>query len=249
MDDFMNQFGQYYKMQDSIMLLGSSENLVAITCNLNLYTMKKNNLRHFYSEVQYLSEATNTEMRKIKRDYDIYLQLENIKPIGTYREFIAMKGKDLEYFKLHIVPKFRQIIYNREKVYRTRPDGLMVVNENIKPFQVDVGRKSLLFRPGVQVIDDEEQKPIIEMFMNSNKDNQVNLDFDQVYEFMYFINTFNLYNYAASMLSFVGRPDPDTNLYDITSKQEYKQIEPKVPQAQVKRRFIGDSDKKSPFIK
>lgn len=245
MDRFMEQFGQYCKMQDVIMILGSQENPISITINLNMYNNKK---RYYYGEVQYIAESTQTEVRKIKREYDVYLQLENIKPIGTYREFIAMKGKDLEYFKINIVPKFRQIIAKKDIVYRVRPDGLMVVNENIKPFQVEVGLKTLMFKPGVQIIDEEEQKPVIEMYMNSNKDNQVNLDFDQIYGFMYFLNTFSLYNYASSMLSFIGRPEAGTNLYNMISIQEYKQQEPIIPQATVKRRFIGDKDKKSPFI-
>lgn len=246
MDEFMDQFGQYYKMQDVLMILGTSENLVSISINLNLYTSRKNP-RFFYNEIQYFSEATQTEVRKIKREYDAYLQLENIKPIGTYREFIVIRGRDLEYFKIHIVPKFRQIIDKQDIVYRVRPDGLMVVDERIKPFQVKIGQKSIMFRPGVQVIDDETQKPTIEMYPNSNKDNQVNLDFDQVYGLMYFINTFDLYSYASNMLNFIGRPSPGTNLYNMTSQQEYKQMEPIIPQANVKRRFIGDQDKKSIF--
>ena len=239
--DYYNyHFGMYSKIQDHLMYLGDSENLVGLSIVLSMYNKKPNKVDYYYKEIQYISDRLNAETRKIKRDYDVYLSLENLKPIGAYREFIMIRGKDIEFFRMNLLPKFEEIITKFDEIY-LRTDKIYVTDV-VKPFEVGAGNKTLLFAPGLSKTGDEVY-PVIDMFMNSNRNNQVAVTFDQLYGLMYILRTIDLYGYAASMLSYIQRPPSTTNLVDITSAQE--PIEPIPIEDPSKRRFVGDSSQGS----
>ena len=249
-NDFINDFAMYSKIQDPLLWLGSSDNPVLLSASLNLYnqSLKTHQVEYYYREFQYVSEKLNQETRKIKRDYDAYLQLENVRPIGTYREFIPMKGKDIEFCRYNLIPKFEEVIRDFDKIYQVRENKVYV--QETTPFMVDLGSKYLVFKPGLMSSFTEDIKPCIDMFMNGNDNNCVHINFDQLYGFMYIIRTFDLYNYAANMLSYLGRPPATTNIIDRTTGQEANQmnrvdmtVDPR------KRRVVGEEKKKSYFNK
>lgn len=243
-ESFIDEFGIYNRIQDTLMFLGNNENMVCISSILSYYikNKKKEKYDYFYSEVQYFSENMNCETKKIRRNYDCYLMMENVRPIGTYRETIILRGKDLELLYTTLLPKFEFIISNFDKIYQG-VDNKMRVTDFIKPFMIEIGIKSLIFQPGINKTFTEELKPSIEMYLNGNKDNKICMSFDQVYGFMYLIRRFNLYSYAASMLNFIGRPPMGTNLIDMVDRQNYNQVEATQFIESGKHRLIGESDK------
>ena len=243
---FIDEFGLYNKIQDNLMVLGNYENSASISSILSFYikNRKKNDYDYYYSEVQYFSESLHAETKKIKRNYDCYLLLENTKPIGTYRETIVLRGKDLELLYLTLLPKFENIIGDFDNIYQMRGDKL-IIDKVIKPFMVEVSyKKNLIFQPGINKTFTEELKPTIDMFLNGNTDNKISMSFDQVYDFMYLIRRFNLYSYAATMLNFIGRPPVGTNLIDMVDQTNYNQVEARTFTDSKKRRFIEGTEKK-----
>ena len=84
------------------------------------------------------------------------------------------------------------------------------------------------------------------MFMNSRRENQVSISFDQLYGLMYILRTFDLYGYASSMLSYMGRPPTETNLTNLTGLQERDRvIEQTIPVDASRRRVIGEKERKN----
>lgn len=239
-DYFNSHFGLYSKIQDHLMYIGNYENLVSLNITLNMYNKKLENNNYYYKEIQYVSNKLNAETRKIRRDYDIYLSLENTRPIGTYREYIMIRGKDIEFFRMNLLPRLEEIINRFDEIYMQSEFGKLIVTDAIKPFELTVGNKTLMFSPGISS-NGEESYPVVDMYMNSNRDNIVAMNFDQIYGFMYIIRTIDLYNYASSMLAYIQRPPSTTNLIDITMDQD--PLEPIPIEDPSKRRFVGDSTK------
>lgn len=219
---FMNQTGMYNKIQDRLMYLGNNAVLSIV---IMLYSEhEKYGRRYYYKETKYLSNKTNMPTKKMSREFDSFLVLENLKPVGNVKEFITIRGKDLELMRMFLLPKLEYIIQNFDSIYEMR-DGKMYVTDNIQPFEIDVGAsKSLLFVPGIRKMYSEELQPCIDMYFNGNTANMVYLSYAQVYEFMYLIRTFQIHQYAATMLNYLGRPPAGTNLYDVTESQEYDNV-------------------------
>ena len=209
--------GIYDKIQDKLMFLGAN---AILNINLLLYSYsEKYGRQYYYREMQYISEKAGKPVRKISRDYDIYLSIENIKPINGYKEFIAIRAKDIEFMRMTLLPRLKSIIEHFDEVYQNRGNKLYV-SDTIKPFEIDMGTKILIFAPGLYKSYNEEVTPCIDIFLNGSKDNVVNMSFNKVYELMYLIESIQLHNYAASMLSYLGRPPMETNMIDMTHLQE-----------------------------
>ena len=249
-DDFINEFGLYSRIQDHLMFLGNNENMVVVSVILILYqkNRKRDNYEYFHSEVQYFSETMLCETRKIKRNNDCYILMENARPIGTYREVVTLRAKDLELMYLTLLPKFEYIIANFDKIYQGIGDKMQVTNF-VKPFMIEIGNKSLIFQPGINKTFTDELAPAIDMFMNGKEENRVSMSFNQVYSFMYLIRRFNIFEYSANMMNYLGRPPAGTNLIDMVDNRNYNQVEAMNFSDPTKRRFIGeDRDRKMSYF-
>lgn len=241
MDEFfMDNFGMYSRMQDHLLFLGRSDNLIGIRAILNMYTGK--NIDYYYRETQYISEKMSCEVRKIHRDYDAYLVMENIRPMGDYREYIQLRGGDLEYLRLMLVPKLEEIIKKADQIFIAQGNKLQVTSK-VKPYMVTISNdKKLRIAPEINAIDEETSEGIVALYMNNKESNRVIMSLNQVYSFMYLIRTFDIYGYAASMLAYMQRPPSKTNLRDITGLQDRSIIEQSVlPTDPSKRRVIGNT--------
>ena len=244
-DDFINEYGLYSRIQDHILFLGNGENAVTISCIVLLYVnnKKRNNFDYFHTEIQYFSENMCCETRKIRRNFESYLLMDNTKPIGGYRDSIVFKAKDLELMYLTLLPKFEYVITNFDKIYQGVGDKVQVT-DFIKPFMIEIGNgKSLIFRPGINKVFTEELVPTIDMYINGNQDNKVSMSFNQVYSFMYFIRRFNLFDYTSNMVNYISRPPAGTNLINMVDNRNYNQVEAMNFSDPTKRRFIGDNNK------
>lgn len=218
---FMQQFGMYNKVQDRIMMMGNN---AFLNMNLMLYSdSEKYGRRYYYKEFKYVSEKAGGEVKKLLREYDAYMSLENIKPVNNIKEFIVIRGRDLELMRMALLPKLESIIQNFDTIYEMRGKK-MYISDSIKPFQIDVNNKPLIFLPGIRKMYTEELLPCVDVYLNGNPENVVSMSFNQVYEFMYIVRTFQIQLYAASMLAYLGRPMPGTNMINMTDGQAYDQV-------------------------
>lgn len=241
----------YNRLVDDLMFLGSN---AILRMNAMLYSNARgaNNRRdYYYREVQYV-DKNGLLVRKMTRSIDAFLTIENLKPVGNTREYIVIRGRDLELMRIFLIPKFESIVQNFGDVFQLR-GGHLYVNEKIKAIEVEVGsrEKLLWFKPGVHKLYNDQVVPAMELYLNSPT-NVTIMSFQNVYELVYLIRTFQIQQYAASMLAYFGCPPMGLNLYDMTTNQEvngldgYKYEEPE--QLKLKRQnsggFFGNELKK-----
>lgn len=215
-EKLIQEFSMYTKIQDKLMMIGNN---AIMYMNLILYSnSEKYGRRYYYKETQYIDRSTNP-VRKIVRDYDAYLSIENIKPINdNYKEFICLRGKDIEYFNLMIRPYILSLLRNdNNEFFEERSENKWLCNNN-KGVSFDVGTKIIIFKPEVSVLSETYTVPSLAMYLNDANNKNV-LYLNQIYEFLYILRNLNLFEYASSMLAYMGRPMMGTNMYDMTSKQ------------------------------
>lgn len=232
----------YHRLVDDLMLLGNN---AILRMNALLYSNTKgpNNRRdYYYRETQYV-DKNGLLVRKINRSIDCFLSIENLKAVGHDKEYIVIRGRDLELMRIFLLPKLESIVQNFGNVFQVR-GGHLYVNEKIKPIEVEVGsrEKILWFKPGAHKLYNDEVVPAMELYLNSPNNISV-MNFQSVYGLMYIIRTFQIHTYAANMLTYFGHPPIGLNLYDMSLNQEvnalsgYKYEEPE--QLKLKRQTGG----------
>lgn len=214
----------YNRLVDDLMFLGNN---AILRMNALLYSNAKgpNNRRDwYYREVQYV-DKNGLMVRKLTRSIDAFLTIENLKPVGNDREYIVIRGRDLELMRIFLLPRLETIVQNFGDVFQVR-GGRLYVNEKVKAIEVEVGsrEKLLWFKPGIHRLYNDEVVPAMELYLNSPQ-NVTIMSFQSVYGLMYLIRTFQIQQYAASMVSYFGSPPMGVNLYDMTMNQEVNGLE------------------------
>ena len=213
----------YNKITDTLMFLGSN---AILRMNVALYqTGRKPNTReYFYQETQYV-DRNGVLTRKIQRMIDAFISLENMRPVGNEnKEYIVIRGRDLELMRIFLLPKLEAIIQNFGDVFQVR-SGHLYVNDKIKPIELELGfkEKTIWFKPGAHKLYNDEVVPTMEMYLNSPNNVSI-MSFQAVYELMYLIRTFQLQQYAAAMLS-CFEPPLGINMYDMSINQEINALQ------------------------
>lgn len=219
----IQEFSMYTKIQDKLMLIGNN---AILNMNCILYNnSEKYGRRYYYKETQYFDKS-GLPVRKITREYDAYLSIENLKPNEkNYKEFISIRGRDIEYFNMMIRPYIISILQNENNMFFEEREKDRWYCNNDKAISFDIGTKVIIMKPEVSVLSETYTIPSIALYLNS-LDNKNTLYLNQIYDFLYILGNINLYQYASSMLSYLERPPMGYNMYDMTNKQmDMEQVE------------------------
>lgn len=214
----VQEYFLYNKIQDRIMFL---DNNCIINANLILYSnSEKYGRRSYYKEIEY-NDKNDNYVRKINRDHDCYLTIENIKAVNGTKEFIIIRGRDLEFLRIILLPYLNSYLDNINSIYKKR-DGKMYIDDSSlggqRKFMLISNTNILCFSPGVRKnMYDDEYEQCIDMTINDNINNIIKISQSSLYELIYLIRTFQIQLYGASMLNYLTRPKFGTNSIDLTN--------------------------------
>lgn len=213
----INEKMLYNVLQDRLFLLGTN---AVVKMNIMLYRTdnSKNQRYHFYDEYQYV-DKNGYLARRLNRNFNPFVTIDNLKPVNGVFESIMIRGRDLELLRMFLIPKLEAIIQNFDKIFEMR-DNKLYCNDDIKPIEITFSyrEKTIWVKPGLHQMYSDEIIPCIDMYLNS-PNNMTVLNFPMLYEFMYFIRTFNIYQYAATMLASFGNMPMGYNLTDNSNNQ------------------------------
>ena len=230
---------QYFsKIQDQLLYLGNpkyNSAILSVVVSL-MSTNYQGDVNYFYHEIVYPSSKMNTITTKVKRTFNTYLALENVKPLNdNYKEYIVIKGRDLEILRAVFVPYVEAVFGSQfNQIFKYNAQNKLMI-DTFKPRAVnDIGgSKYIQFAPGMFFNSQEDEfQPGLELTLN-NPANMVVISVSQAFELIYIIRTLDLYTYGANMVNFIGRPPIGTNRLILESNgierpiQEPKQDEPK----------------------
>ena len=245
----------YNRLVDDILILGNN---AILRMNVVLYYNRNKpsgqpQREYYHRETQYI-DKNGLLSRKVHRNYDAFLTLENLRPVGGNKEYILLFGRDLELMRIFLMPKLEAMVQNFGDVFQVR-SGKLYVNEKLRPIEVELSSKDkyLWFKPGVHKLFNDEVVPAMELYLNSPNNVSI-MSFQNVYELIYIMRTFQIHLYASNMLAAFSHPPMGFNMFDMSLNQEvnpignYKYEEPE--QLKLKREtqsqggFFGNEMKK-----
>lgn len=200
----------------------------------------------FHHEYEYKSDKYIDQDRLItlKRTFDFYLSLENIKPDERgIKEFIMIKPQNI----ILVRQKLNEATnwFTNSNLFAYDKTGKMIMLGKVNPIQI-LGLpmdKYISLEPVIMTYNDNTSfESGIRIYMSSNE-NYIDLSIDRFMALVYFINSINMYESAQLLLNYV-RPELGTNLYNFNSTpvvDEFVEPEVEYTESKSKGRKIQNS--------
>lgn len=216
-----NDFIKYSKIQDLLMYFGD----LVVKMNVILYrdTNKKGKV-NYHKETEYVNPTTLTIDRNITRSYDCFITIENISAINvngkSIKDRVCIRGGDIYLFNKIIAPKIFEIISDEER-YGVDDRGKLTILKQCSGVGWIIGAHCTLdFIPGIKYSQyTQESYPCVDIVLNKNPNNTTKVYLNQMYDFLYIMNTISIHQFAAEMINYLGRPDYGTNMYSMVNEE------------------------------
>lgn len=237
------RFENYSKIEDLIYYIGPN---VALKMIVNLYhNSEKIGRTSFYQEVRYHNTKVDDDVINIKRSFDYYASIENLVAKNGIKEKIMIRQQDIFAFRKVLNYVYDFFDKDFDKIF-SKKDG-KIIAKKIKPIEfggLALG-KYFVFRPDVTEYANSELVPCIRMNL-SDPTNVVYMPQSKFAGLVECFNNMDMFSYAQNMITYLGKPEAGTNMYDMTDKTASEGIS-----GGISGRKIGDKSirKKSYFNK
>lgn len=201
----------YEKISDTCLWLSGE---FVLKFNVELYKKSKQGQRYnFHKEIGY---TVDDQLRiNINRDFISYLSIESIKRDGAGNKVQIRIDQNNIYFlryRLHEVANW--FISKEYESLFIKKDRKIYITQTVEPIKIQVMFGNYIeFEPAVITYPGmiEEQTNGVNVYLN-NDGVCFFMSVNTLLNFMYFIDTFNMYQSAQLMLNYIGRPDNGTNI-------------------------------------
>lgn len=208
-------FHQYEKISDDLDMIGPN---TIIRFNVVLSRKGEDGKRYsFHKEYQYRSEKYNENLITIRRHFDYYLTIENIKATEFgVKEYIIIGLRDMYYFKESLKTASQWFISKQfEKLYVRNKEKKLVMLGKAEPIVINglVMDKYITLEP-IIYINERLSYGVrgVRMYLSSDN-NFVDMTVDTFMEIVYLVDSLNMYQSAQLMVNYLQRPEYGTNIY------------------------------------
>lgn len=201
----------YNRLSDDVYLIGNN---AILKMNVSLYTSSKDNRYNYHHEYMYKDPKTGEMLISLKRSFDYYLSIENIR---APKEFIRIGMPDIMMLISGLKKAVRWFSDKEyEGLFAYDKDNTIVLGKRIPPIEIYPlpMQKYIVLEPIIITMNNNEQQTGVRMYLNSTS-NFVDVS---VYRFMGFVqvlSSFNLYIAAQNLLNYLGRPEYGANLVNL----------------------------------
>ena len=213
-------FDAYERIYDVVMYIGAN---TFMKFNVSLSKYNNNTRQPFHKEFEFLDRTGSQPVVTIRREFDFYLSIENIKPIhDQYKESIRIGIEEITLLKQGLYnaakwftdPKYKDLyaMHNNQLIMTRKVDNIIL---DYLPFG-----KYIEFEPIIYSTLNEEMYPGVRMYLSSS-DNFVDMFLNRFMGFKYIIDTFNMYMAAQMMLAYIGRPEFGHNMTSYINDTKY----------------------------
>lgn len=216
------EYDNYEKLSDDIAYIGFN---TVMRMNVNLSYKNENGERQsFHKEYRYRNSKYNNVSNgiTIRRRFDYYISIENIKENNGEKAYIRLYLKDIPHFRDTLYKASEWFINSKFKNLFIIKNKMLSVNMEIPPLIVDGLSMDnyMIFMP-VAINDPNMTKyngPGARILLSSQT-NFVDLTADMILGLLEFFNTFNIFQSAQTMLNYIQRPAYGTNLYSFNGEE------------------------------
>ena len=210
---------QYDKISDDLCYLGSN---AILRMNVTLSRYSENYGRtHYHKEFQYNSKNNNDPLITIRRSFDYFLTIENLKQTDNgEKQYIKIGVNDI----LLLRDTLRKAIkWFNDKEFENlfvRSNGKIIMYGRPDPIYMSglQMQKSLIFEP-VVISFNEEYDIGVRIYLSSIN-NYVDLRLNHFMGFVYLIESINLYESAQILINYLQRPEFGTNLFSFSNDRD-----------------------------
>lgn len=211
---------QYEKISDDVYYIGNN---TVLRFNVLLAHRSEDGTRYpYHKEYEYTSDKysnVNYNLVTIRRNFDYFLSIENIKKIDNDKEYIMIRIEDMYYvlnqfnmaYRWFTDPSYKNLfVYDKNKkmIIFNRPESIYISN-----LAMD---KYIILDPIVIDYSNGEQQRGIRLTL-SNKSNYIDISIPKFEGLLYTLSTFNMYECALGAINYLQRPEFGTNCYSFNS--------------------------------
>jgi len=212
-------FENYNKMEDIIMFLGKN---ACLKMNINLFHKSERIGRiSYHSEVRYFNEKIGSSVINLKRSFDFFMSIENLKPINGEKQYIMIRQEDIYLLRKVLLQVYDYFNNSFDKIFVKHGNRVSVAPEFAKPVEYNglpLG-KYLIFTPDIIDSMDGTKHGCIRMNLSSPT-SFVYMSLNKLSGLVETINNADMYLYAQNMSTYFGKPENGTNLFDMSAKQD-----------------------------
>lgn len=236
---------QYDKLCDKVMYLGYN---TVLRMNVLLSRANKDGTRnHYHHEYKYSSSKyiDTNELMTLRRDFDYFLSIENIRNENGYRETINIRIQDMMYVRDQINQAgqwFRMDLFGKK-------NNKLVMLGKVEPIFITKLQfdKYLKLEPIIIKYEDGNECTGVRMSLSSDND-FVDINLDTFMAFTYTINTIDLFASAQRMLNYLQRPEYGYNLYTFSNSNKFEAQYPDEGYISAPKRQIQPQTKQNTFF-
>lgn len=206
-------YDDYDKISDDLMVIGYN---TIVRFNVILSKALKDGRRfHFHQEYEYKSNKyTNVDkLVTLRRRFDFYISIENIKSENGIKEFIQIRMKDILYLRARLDEIYRWFIDLSSDIFAYNKNNELMLYKKVNPVIIELSLNKYLKIEPVVVRYSTGDTMGVRMFLSSDN-NYVDVDVDRLMGFIYLINTINMYESAQLMINYIQRPEYGYNRTD-----------------------------------
>lgn len=228
----LNNFS-YNKISDDVYLIGKNT-MLKMNVNLiqNYVIDNKNKKVLYHREIGYFDDKSNTNLYNIKRSFDYFLSIENIKPNEYgFKEFIRIGLPEIMLLRNTLMGCIKWFNDSEYKdLYACNKDTKELIMPKKAPKIVIDSlpqHKFIALTPTIISFGTDEY-PGVRMYLNSET-NFVDISVPRFMGFVQAVIDVNLYMAAQNLLNYFGRPPFGSNIYIVPTTVNTVQSEISVP--------------------
>lgn len=192
-------FNSYEKISDDICWL-SSEALLRF--NVSLGRKNKDGTKRFFHQ-EYVYPSKYLDMANsitIKRSFDFYLTIEMIGNLKSLENIVTIRPRDMIYLQTQLGESIKWF----NTIFRRTKSGNVLLKGEYNNIRIPLSYdKYIELEPTVIIREDGKKSEGIRLYLNS-QDVYTDINIDTYFGFIYLINTFNMYQAASTMLSYLN---------------------------------------------
>lgn len=228
-------YEQYDKISDDLLFL-SNNVIVRFNVVLSRFSDKYGRML-FHREYEYQSENSKLPLITIRRQFDYFLSIDNIKSMDNQmRESIRFGINEILLLKQALNNAFLWFSDEKYKDLFMSKNGTLVLAKTVNPIQLtDLPfGKALSIEPTIYKVFDKEATGV--RICLNDKSNYADIPLNKLMGLIYLINNLNMYESAQAMVNYIQRPEPGYNMTSFTNNtNEYSDYESTYPKSQMNK--------------
>lgn len=231
---------QYEKIVDDLYVIGDNV-ILRFNVTLAKYSNRFGRI-NYHQEFEYFNREAGMNTVTMRRDFDFYLSIENIRTDNdiAIKQFIMITVSEIYGFRLFLndIMRWFDDPYFKGLYVTNSTNSELVMTKAIAPIVIDLPPSKssyIMAEPMVCINRFNEESPGVRFYLSSET-NYAEVPLNKMRGLKYLIDSIDMYGCACALINYKQRPDPGTNLISYSNNKDYN-VETSIPTQQSGRKI------------